>query len=221
MTCRTLAATLVASVVASSAFAQSTATSKTPLARTAGTSARVHYIVAPTGNEARYKVREQLVSFDLPNDAIGVTKDITGTLVIDPNGTIVRDSSRIIVNVANLKSDQARRDNFIKRRTMETDKYPTVELVPTMLRGISARPTGADPVSFDLVGELTVHGATHPTEWAVTAHAEGLDIVGTATTSFTFKDMGLEQPRVPVVLSVADTIKLEYDFRLTPASKSP
>src|SRR3954451_14402916 len=166
MTCRTLAATLVASVVASSAFAQSTATSKTPLARTAGTSARVHYIVAPTGNEARYKVREQLVSFDLPNDAIGVTKDITGTLVIDPNGTIVRDSSRIIVNVANLKSDQARRDNFIKRRTMETDKYPTVELVPTMLRGISARPTGADPISFDLVGELTVHGATHPTEWA-------------------------------------------------------
>jgi len=221
MTCRTLAATLVASVVASSAFAQSTATSKTPLARTGGTPARVHYIVAPTGNEARYKVREQLVSFDLPNDAIGVTKDITGTLVIDPNGTIVRDSSRIIVNVANLKSDQARRDNFIKRRTMETDKYPTVELVPTMLRGISARPTGADPVSFDLVGELTVHGATHPTEWAVTAHAEGLDIVGTATTSFTFKDMGLEQPRVPVLLSVADTIKLEYDFRLTPASKSP
>jgi hypothetical protein len=32
-------------------------------------------------------------------------------------------------------------------------------------------------------------------------------------TSFTFKDFSLEQSRVPVVLSVADTIKLEYDFR--------
>jgi polyisoprenoid-binding protein YceI len=221
MPCRTFAAALVASIVASTAFAQPAPTSKASAGHTAGTPPRLHFVMAPTGNEARYRVREQLVSFDLPNDAIGVTKDITGTLVVDPNGTIVRDSSRIIVTVANLKSDQARRDNFIKRRTLETDKYPTVELVPTTLRGISARPTGSEPITFDVVGDLTVHGATHPTEWTVTAHAEGADIVGTATTSFTFKDMGLEQPRVPVVLSVADTIKLEYDFRLTPAPKSP
>jgi len=221
MICRTFAAALVASVVASGALAQPSGTWKPPAGRTAGTPPRLHYIVAPTGNEARYRVREQLVSFDLPNDAIGVTKDITGMLVVDPNGAIVRDSSRIIVTVANLKSDQARRDNFIKRRTLETDKYATVELVPTMLHGISARPTGSEPITFELVGDMTVHGTSHPTEWAVTAHAEGADIVGTATTSFTFKDMGLEQPRVPVVLSVADTIKLEYDFRLTPAQKSP
>ena len=41
-------------------------------------------------------------------------------------------------------------------------------------------------------------------------------VVGTATTSFTFKDFGIPQPRVPVVLSVADTIRLEYDFRFVP-----
>ena len=175
-------------------------------------------MVAPTGNEARYRVREQLVSFDLPNDAIGATKEITGTLLVDANGAIVRDSSRIVVKVTNLKSDQARRDNFIKRRTLETDKFSTVELVPSSFRGLSARPTG-EPITFSMVGDLTVHGATHPTEWNVTARSEGSDIVGTAITSFTFKDMGLDQPKVPVVLSVADTIKLEYDFRFTPATK--
>jgi len=53
----------------------------------------------------------------------------------------------------------------------------------------------------------------------VTAHAEGGDIVGTAVTAFTFKDFELVQPRVPVVLSVADTIKLEYDFRLATESE--
>jgi hypothetical protein len=63
---------------------------------------------------------------------------------------------------------------------------------------------------------MTVHGTTHPTTWKVNAHADGNDVVGTATTAFTFKDMGLDQPRVPIVLSVEDTIKLEYDFRLTP-----
>jgi hypothetical protein len=61
-----------------------------------------------------------------------------------------------------------------------------------------------------------VHGVTHTTTWQVTAHADGTDIVGTAVTAFTFKDFELVQPRVPVVLSVADTIKLEYDFRFAP-----
>jgi hypothetical protein len=50
--------------------------------------------------------------------------------------------------------------------------------------------------------------------WKVTARADGSDAVaGTATTAFTFTEAGLEQPKVPVVLSVNDTIKLEYDFR--------
>jgi hypothetical protein len=35
-----------------------------------------------------------------------------------------------------------------------------------------------------------------------------------ASTRFTFADFGIAQPRVPVVLSVADTIGLEYSFTL-------
>jgi len=43
-------------------------------------------------------------------------------------------------------------------------------------------------------------------------------VTGTATTAFPFSEFGLTQPRVPVVLSVADTIKLEYAFSLVPKS---
>jgi hypothetical protein len=48
----------------------------------------------------------------------------------------------------------------------------------------------------------------------VTAHQDAGRVSGTASTGFTFADFGLTQPRVPVVLSVADTIRLEYDFTL-------
>jgi hypothetical protein len=41
-------------------------------------------------------------------------------------------------------------------------------------------------------------------------------VTGTAATTFLFSDFGLNQPRVPVVLSVADSIKLEYTFALVP-----
>jgi polyisoprenoid-binding protein YceI len=181
---------------------------------------RFHFVVASTGNEARYRVREQLVGVDLPNDAVGTTQAIAGTLLVDAAGNVVRDSSRITVTITGLKSDKDRRDNFIRRRTMETEKYPTVELVPTALRGLTARPK-AGPSTFELIGDLTVHGVTRPSTWKVNAHSEGDDLVGSATTAFTFKDFALDQPRVPIVLSVEDTIKLEYDFRFTQAAKTP
>lgn len=66
------------------------------------------------------------------------------------------------------------------------------------------------------MGDLTVRGVTKPTTWQVDAAFDGGRITGTATTTFPFSEFGLTQPRVPVVLSVADTIKLEYTFSLVP-----
>ena len=70
--------------------------------------------------------------------------------------------------------------------------------------------------TFTLTGDLTVHGVTRPTTWRVTAEARGGGFSGTASTRVTFADFGMTPPRVMVVLSVADTIGLEYDFRLVP-----
>ena len=96
-----------------------------PLAKNDPQGAPLRFVVAPTGNEARYRVREQLVNLDLPNDAVGITHNVSGILLVNPNGSIITDSSKITVNVAVLKSDKDRRDNYIKTHTMETAKYPT------------------------------------------------------------------------------------------------
>src|SRR3569832_1864906 len=82
---RAALAALATLALAPAAFAQAKAPAK---------SQRIRYVVAPTGNEARYRVREQLAGFDLPNAAVGVTKDVTGLVVVEPDGKIVKDSSR-------------------------------------------------------------------------------------------------------------------------------
>ncbi len=61
---------------------------------------------------------------------------------------------------------------------------------------------------------LTVHGVTRPTKWIVSADFTDSVTTGNASTKFTFSDFGLTQPRVPIVLSIADTIGLEYEFKL-------
>lgn len=180
----------------------------------AATAAAFHFVTAPEGNAARYRVREQLVGLDLPNDAVGETKAVSGVISADKNGSLIPAESKFTVDVSNLVSDKSRRDGFIKRRVLETEQYPTVTLVPTSIKGLSLPLPTSGSRSFDLIGDLTVRGVTHPTTWKVDAQFAPGGISGKAATAFTFKDFAIDQPRVPVVLSVADTIKLELDFSL-------
>jgi polyisoprenoid-binding protein YceI len=174
--------------------------------------------LAESGNEARYRVREQLANLSLPSDAVGKTSAVTGAIVLHPDGTLAGDQSKFVVDVTGLTSDQNRRDNFVRRNVLETGTYPTVEFLPNQVIGLpSPLPTSGE-VTFQLAGDLTIHGVTRPTTWQVTATVhDGRELAGTASTAFTFADFELNQPRVPVVLSIEDTIKLEIDFHMVRA----
>lgn len=180
--------------------------------------AGLHLVVAPAGNEVRYRIREQLARVDLPSDAIGRTGQITGGIGVGANGQIIPAESKFVVNVAMLASDRSMRDNYVRRRVLETDQFPTVEFSPTSVRGLPKKLPISGAHTFDMIGNLTVHGVTKPTTWHVTAESKNGQVTGTASTLFTFGDFSLDQPHVPIVLSVADTIRLEYDFALVPKS---
>jgi polyisoprenoid-binding protein YceI len=173
-------------------------------------------VVAPEGNQVRYRIREQLVGVDLPNDAVGATGDVSGGIAFDAAGKVLPSASKFVVNVATLKSDKDRRDGYVRGRILGAAEFPTVELAPTAVRGISLPLPTTGTSTFQLLGDLTVRGVTRPTTWQVDAKFESGKVTGTATTTFTFAEFGLQQPRVPVVLSVDDSIKLEYDFSLVP-----
>ena len=179
-----------------------------------GFRAPIRLVLAPEGTEARYRVREQLAELKLPSDAIGVTRDVTGQIVLDEQGRGVPAESKFTANLTTLKSDRDRRDSFIKRRTLQTDSFPTAVLAPRELKGAPNPLPSSGGFSFDLVGDLTIHGVTRATVWQVTAEAKDGGFSGTATTRFKFEDFGMTPPRVAVVLSVEDEIRLELQFHL-------
>jgi polyisoprenoid-binding protein YceI len=175
---------------------------------------QLRLVLDPANSEARYRVREQLANISFPTDAVGTTSAISGTIVIDPDGTVVSQESKFMVDLTTLKSDKAQRDRYIQNNTLQTRSYPTAEFVPTKVIGLPSPLPASGPVTFQLAGDLTVHGITHPTTWDVTASVDGQGLTGNASTSFTFEDFGMTPPRVPILLSVEDTIKLEVDFHL-------
>src|SRR6266480_1628330 len=97
-----------------------------------GTALRL--VLAPTGNTARYRVRERLVGHDFPNDAVGETKSLTGAMSIDSAGKVIREASKFTVDASTFVSDQNRRDGFVRGRLLEADDYPMITLVPTDVR---------------------------------------------------------------------------------------
>jgi len=175
-------------------------------------------VLASSGNVARYRVREQLVGHDLPDDAVGETKSLTGALSIDSSGKVIRDVSKFTVNAATFVSDRDRRDGYVRGRLLEADTYPTITLVPTSIRGVGLPLPKSGSAAIEMNADLTVRGVTRPTVWKGTVQFANGGVTGTASTAFTFDDMQLDQPQVPVLLSVADTIKLEIDFNLVPQS---
>lgn len=172
----------------------------------------VRYVVAPDGNEARYLVREQLARINFPSDAVGRTTGVDGVLTVDGAGRIGAGSG-FSIDLAALASDSDRRDNYVRRNTLQTEAHPAAVFVPTAFSGL-AFPLPAGDATFRITGDLTIRGVTRPVTWDVTARAAGSGIAGTARTNFTFDDFGLDKPRVASVLSVADEIRLEYDFSL-------
>ncbi|MCS7257367.1 MAG: YceI family protein, partial [Thermomicrobium sp.] len=122
------------------------------------------------------------------------------------------------VDLRTLQSDETRRDNYIKQNMLEVDQYPTAEFQPTAVSGLPWPLPTSGQLQFQLEGNLTVHGVTKPVTWNVQATVGGQRITGTATTQVTFEDFGMTPPRVPVVLSLEETITLELDFTFERAS---
>jgi polyisoprenoid-binding protein YceI len=167
------------------------------------------------GTKARYRVREQLAGISFPSDAVGTTEAVTGTIVLNPDGSIDAARSKLTVDLRTLKSDQQMRDGFIQNRTLETAKFPTIEFVPKKAVGLPVPlPAGMQAqAGFQLVGDMTLHGTTSEATWNVVATFGNDQVAGRATTTVQFGTFNLTKPSLARIMSVDDKIELEIEFK--------
>ena len=185
----------------------------TPASQVAGvqSTGALTFKVVPGESKAIFRVREQLAGRELPNDAVGTTGAVDGQLVLGLDGSIGPES-RIAVDLRQLATDSSNRDSFIKRNTLQVAQYPLAEFVPTRAEGLPKPLPESGEHTFRLTGLLTIHGVQKEVTWDTTAARQADRLTGTAKTTVTFGDFGMEPPRAPVVLSVVDEIRLELNL---------
>ena len=154
-----------------------------------------------------YRVREEFASIGVA-DAVGRTGEVGGGLNVDGD----RIAGAVLeADMTTLRSDESRRDDALRTRGIETDRFPEAQfqlLEPVDLTRRNQRARG----------ELTLHGETQPIAVRVSAQRLGgdtIELVGEAPIAFA--DFNIEPPSVAGVVTVEDKGTLEFKLRLRPA----
>jgi len=164
------------------------------------------------GSAARFRVNEQLARRNLPNDAVSETNVIDGAFVFDSEGNVLSEQSIVVVNLRSLKSDQSKRDNFLRQRSLESNTFPNATFVLRETDGLPWPFPNSGEHSFKMIGDLTIREITREVVWETTMRVDGDSVSGEAKTVFTFDYFEIEKPSLAFLLSVADDIGLELDL---------
>jgi polyisoprenoid-binding protein YceI len=160
--------------------------------------------VAGHGTFVGYRVNEEYLGIGV-RTAVGRTSAVTGTVSVDGDRVEAAD---LTADMRQVRSDQARRDDTLRYRGIETDRYPTARFTLTAPVAIAARGRHAK-------GTLTLHGRRAAIDVTVRGQrvaAGGLELVGSAPIEFA--RFAIEPPSVAGIVTVRNRGLLEFHLVL-------
>lgn len=159
---------------------------------------------APTdASDFGYRVDEVLGGVNIT--AVGRSNEIEGELNISGSTATIEAT----VQVANIESDDSRRDNAFRTQIMDTANFPTATFATTAPIDFGDIPAEGDQVTAIAEGELTLKGVTLPVTVEVTAQASADSIGVLGSIPITFTDFGIDNPSNPAV-SLEDDGVVEF-----------
>lgn len=172
-----------------------------------------HYVLLPAESQVIYRVGEVFFEegtrFHL---AVGTTNAVQGEVLIDRVHPRRSQVGPITVDISQFKSDSSRRDSAIRRRWLESQRFPTAVFTPTAIQGLPDVYTPGRPTAVQIVGDLKIREVTRPTTFAGTLRLDGDTLTGEAATTIRMTDFGFDPPSILGILKTENDAKLEFHF---------
>jgi polyisoprenoid-binding protein YceI len=170
-----------------------------------------------------YRVREQLAFLSSPNDAVGRSNAVTGTMRVLGDQV---ESVRIQADLTKLTSDESRRDNAIRQRGLESEQFPTAAFELTEPIQLDGPPVSGQEVGGTGRGRLTVHGVTRDVDLDLKGRWTGSAIEVAGQLPVKMSDYNIQAPRFGPVVSIEDSLAVEFRLAFArlaapPASRAP
>ena len=165
------------------------------------------------GSVAGYRVREKLAQLPAPSDAVGRTGAITGQVTMtDRGGAFSCSNANFTVDVSQLKSDQAKRDNKVRTMGLETDKYPQATFAAAGPTLIPDDAVNGKATTVPVQSDLTLHGVTTKVSIPLQVQRDGNQIKIVGTYQFSWSDFGMTAPSLQPFVSVTGNPTLEFSL---------
>lgn len=136
-----------------------------------------------------YRINEVL--FGQKVTATGRTNEVTGTLTFDATSLT---AAEFTAQLANVRSNEDRRDNQFRTRIMSVDQFPTATFTLTRPIDVSTVPGDGVVFTFLATGDFTVHGVTKSVTIELSAFHSGAQITVTGNVPIVFADYGIPNP---------------------------
>jgi polyisoprenoid-binding protein YceI len=187
-----------------------------PIASATPVLSRVLFTIEPSESQVQYEVNEVFITdTNRFNVAVGVTQDISGSVLVDFQNLKASRLSTLTINIQKFKSDQPLRDLAIQKLFLESAKYPIATFVPTDLEGLPDTYRLGDAIAFNVTGDLTARNITTPVTFAVKLKNDGRKLTGTATTRLRMTGFGFGPIEIPGPTGIGGLIKTEDEGRIT------
>jgi polyisoprenoid-binding protein YceI len=161
-----------------------------------------------------YRVRERLAQLSSPNDAVGRTTQVTGTMQVAGDQV---ETVRVEADLRGLQSDEGRRDNAIRQRGLESTRFPTAVFELAEPIRLDQEPVRGQRVSGQGKGRLTVRGITREVTADLEGRWNGSTIQVAGRIPVRMSDFQIEPPLVGFVLSIEDQLTVEFRLNFVPA----
>jgi polyisoprenoid-binding protein YceI/mono/diheme cytochrome c family protein len=174
------------------------------------------YRIDASQSSVSYAVEEQVAGTS--RTAEGSTSGIAGDVVVDPSEPTSLEVGQVVIDVAQLTSDQELRDQRLQHDFLQSQDNPLVTFDATDVQGFDAAVGPGDEVPVTITGDLTVKRVAHPVTLEGVASIDGESLVLDASAAVSLADLGIGPIALAGFVSASDDARLDFDIVAVDAS---
>ena len=169
------------------------------------------FTLVPDASTVTMRVQEQFLGVKVPEDAVGSSTALTGRITLSPEPAVVEAESGFEFDARSIRTNVGQRDSPI-RTALGAFQFPAITFVPKELRGLEPASRSDGAFKAQLLGDMSIKGASRPVTFAVEGRLDGAALSGTARGDLKMTDFGITPPKTMDILWVEELVRLEIAF---------
>lgn len=177
------------------------------------TTGLVKYTLSTGQSSAAYSVHENLIFGGVgSHTAVGTSNTVSGSFYLGQSDNHPEVTSvNITVDLTALQSDSSLRDGHVQDY-LDTSQFPDAQFISTNVKGLPSTYTSGQTISFQMIGNLKLHGVTNQETFAVMGKVNGNTVTGSASTTIFMTDFGITPPDLANIAMVNNNVTLTINF---------